>query len=286
MTRFHVRSRIYAQNMTTIRKANLRATVLVLLGTWVSTYGLSMLPLKDLKLKGPWLGISYHLISALSSLFLMSIFCRPKLKQLRITFAFKKLLPLTFCFAYLLVPNFSHANLLSFKLYYLLMALLFALSIGLDEELFSRGFIFGILEDSGLNKAIIISSIHFGLLHLGNYIWGNQSLSYTISQVFTAATFGFVCSSIVIFTRSYWPAVLLHAFSDFPMLLEGSSQYASNMKSSFDWVGTFLECLINIGVGGAILMLEKFGTSEALKMLFLKLGLTNKKIDDFYNLLF
>jgi len=227
LTQILVSSGIYAQNMTPSRQPTLRPVVLVLLGTWVSTYGLSTLPLKALDLKGPWLGISYHLISALSSLFLMSIFCRPKLKQLRVTFALKKLLPLTICFAYLLAPNFSHANLLRLKLHYLLMVFLFALSIGLDEELFSRGFIFGILEDSGLNKAIIISSIHFGLLHLGNYFWGDQSLSYTISQVLTAATFGFVCSSTVIFTRSYWPAVLLHALSDFPMLLGGSSPWTS-----------------------------------------------------------
>ena len=41
----------------------------------------------------------------------------------------------------------------------------FALFIGIDEDLFSRGFAFGVIERYGVWIAAILSSLQFGLLH-------------------------------------------------------------------------------------------------------------------------
>ena len=85
----------------------------------------------------------------------------------------------------LLIIYFTGFDLVSvglwdFQVSEVILAIGFALSVGLVKEIFSRGLIFANLEKYGIQFAAIVSSIHFGLLHLGNIFWGGQEI-FTLS---------------------------------------------------------------------------------------------------------
>ena len=74
----------------------------------------------------------------------------------------------------------------------------------LFEEFVHRGLILrGTSEIVGYKKAIIISSILFGLMHLN------------ISQFFYATILGILMGLVATMTRSIWPAVIIHFCNNF-----------------------------------------------------------------------
>ncbi len=98
------------------------------------------------------------------------------------------------------------------------LAVIAALGVGLTEEFFVRGYIFGVFSRWGLWPAAIGSSLFFGLLHLSNYFAG-QGFGPTIAQVISASGFGFFACGITVFARSIYPAVLVHSMIDLPVML-------------------------------------------------------------------
>ena len=91
--------------------------------------------------------------------------------------------------------------------------LIFTLGIGLTEELYFRGIICNMWKDTE-TKAIIISSVLFGLSHLLN-VMGGTGLAETLLQMAFAFTYGVVMAFVILRTKSIWPCILLHAFHDF-----------------------------------------------------------------------
>ena len=91
--------------------------------------------------------------------------------------------------------------------------LIFTLGIGLTEELYFRGIICNMWKDTE-TKAIIISSVLFGLSHLLN-VMGGAGLAETLLQMAFAFTYGVVMAFVILRTKSIWPCILLHAFHDF-----------------------------------------------------------------------
>jgi membrane protease YdiL (CAAX protease family) len=87
-------------------------------------------------------------------------------------------------------------------------------SIGLGEEIVSRGFAYGIFTRFGQNFAIVLSSVLFGLLHLGWYMGKYWDPWMAYWHVTNAAAFGFFLCCLMIACRSIWPAVLLHGVWD------------------------------------------------------------------------
>ena len=72
------------------------------------------------------------------------------------------------------------------------------------EEFVHRGMILGGTSKAiGYKKAIILSSVLFGLMHLN------------ISQVFYATILGLLMGLVATMTRSIWPAVILHFTNNF-----------------------------------------------------------------------
>lgn len=103
---------------------------------------------------------------------------------------------------------------------YLLANLFLTLGIGMAEEIFFRGIICGLWLKHGTIKAMILSSVLFGLSHLLN-IAGGAGLGETILQICFALVYGMVFALIFEEGHSLLPCVLLHALHDFCSFISG-----------------------------------------------------------------
>jgi membrane protease YdiL (CAAX protease family) len=85
------------------------------------------------------------------------------------------------------------------------------------EEFLFRGVMLKFFEKHyGKLRAIIFTSFLFGIWHLKNVFWLNQS--DLLKQVlYTALIFSPVLSWVTLKTRSVWPAVILHFLNNLPI---------------------------------------------------------------------
>lgn len=164
--------------------------------------------------------------------------------------------------AFLALPPLFASQTTTFRASQILQGLVFALFIGIDEEFFSRGFIYASLEGYGVLVASAISSIHFGLLHLGNIAWGGQSVSYTLAQVISASAFGYLALGLMLFTGSIWIPILLHGLSDSPMQFEGAVHYTKIVTGHPDWAGTIGSAVIYVAIGWILIQFNNNQTES------------------------
>ena len=101
---------------------------------------------------------------------------------------------------------------------YAIPGVIFLLGIGISEEIFSRGLVFGMLRKYGERKAIIFSSAIFGLLHINVYVGDNWDLWAAYSHVLSAGSWGFLACAIMIATRSIWFVAVFHALTDWSIV--------------------------------------------------------------------
>ena len=99
----------------------------------------------------------------------------------------------------------------------------FLLAIGFGEEIFSRGFTFGVLRQFGNVGAIFFSSALFGLMHLNLYIGNNWDAWLAYSHVMNTFSFGVFICALMIVTRSIWVAVIFHALIDWGIVFDKAS---------------------------------------------------------------
>lgn len=97
---------------------------------------------------------------------------------------------------------------------YALSALFFTLAVGIAEEFYFRGIMINLLKGKGMKKAILISSVIFGVTHIGN-VAGGAKLSLTILQILYAFVFGIVFAELFVLTKSLLPVILWHFIHDF-----------------------------------------------------------------------
>ena len=91
--------------------------------------------------------------------------------------------------------------------------LFLTLSIGMAEEIYFRGIICNVWLEKGPYKAMVISSILFGISHLMN-IAGGAGVLVTLLQICFAFIYGLVFALIFIRSGSLIPCILLHALHD------------------------------------------------------------------------
>ena len=101
---------------------------------------------------------------------------------------------------------------------YAIPGVIFLLGIGISEEIFSRGLVFGMLRKYGERKAIIFSSAIFGLMHINVYVGDNWDLWAAYSHVLSAGSWGFLACAIMIATRSIWFVAVFHALTDWSIV--------------------------------------------------------------------
>jgi membrane protease YdiL (CAAX protease family) len=234
-------------------KPHLRTAGLFLALTWVSIWGVSLIPFDQLPIGNFWRGFTYHGFCALLWLVFMRVLTPGALPRLRIRVNKKRFLITILIIAYFISGSFYQAHWAGSSLLNILSGLMFALFIGLNEDLFSRGLIFGLLEKYGIAMAAALQALHFGLLHFGNYVWGGQSLSYTSAQIVDAAAFGYLCCGLMIFTGSIWVPILFHGLSDFPMQLTSQAAFTAQVTGSPEWAGTLLKAALMVVVGAILI---------------------------------
>jgi len=88
-----------------------------------------------------------------------------------------------------------------------------ALAVGLVEEVFFRGLMLRPLLKRGLWRAVLVSTVLFGLMHSLNVAAGWNALAVAL-QISYALAIGFGYAALVIRTGVIWPLVLAHALTD------------------------------------------------------------------------
>jgi len=83
------------------------------------------------------------------------------------------------------------------------------LCVGFLEELIFRGFLFKAIMKENLTRAIIISSVTFGIGHIVNLING-QNLPDTVSQIIFAVFVGFALVILFHKGKSLVPCIVFH----------------------------------------------------------------------------
>lgn len=101
-----------------------------------------------------------------------------------------------------------------------LPGVIYLMGIGFSEEVFSRGLVFGKLRHLGERKAIIFSSVIFGLLHLNVYVGYDWDLWIAYGHVISAGAFAFLACAIMITTRSIWVSAVFHTFFNWRLVFE------------------------------------------------------------------
>jgi membrane protease YdiL (CAAX protease family) len=241
-------------------------------GTILSTWGIGLIPFGYLPLPGYWIGIIYRTFSGLVWLAAIWFFYPQNLSRFKIVLS--KRLPIGLLIVlFFTVGPIYHADYAHKSIFDVVVGFLFALGIGLDEDFFSRGLIFGAFESYGIQIAAIISAVHFGLLHFGNAIWGGQSFSFTSTQVVGAMAFGYLCVGLMLYTKTIWVPVLFHGLTDFPMQLESAASYKNVVTGQAYWLYTFSFAIPYVIIGWILIALSKDGSFRRLKFLSSKLGL-------------
>lgn len=97
---------------------------------------------------------------------------------------------------------------------YIAACFFFAAAAGFAEEIYYRGYIFQVWKGNGIYKAILISSLLFGLSHSANLI-GGAKLYETLIQIVFAIIFGIVAAFMYSMSKSLWPCIFLHFLNNF-----------------------------------------------------------------------
>lgn len=103
----------------------------------------------------------------------------------------------------------------------IIMFLVFALSVGLYEEIVFRGLIFGLFRKyfgeskKGIYTSVLLSALIFGCVHFLNLIVYPGLIITTIAQVISASFVGVLFAVIYFRTENLLPCIILHTIFDF-----------------------------------------------------------------------
>ena len=111
---------------------------------------------------------------------------------------------------------------------FLFANLFLTLGIGMAEEIFFRGIICNLWLKYGVIKAMLLSSVLFGMSHILN-VAGGADLLATILQICFAIVYGMVFTLIFIEGNSLIPCVLMHALHDFCSFISAEGSMQSDM---------------------------------------------------------
>ena len=81
--------------------------------------------------------------------------------------------------------------------------------VGFLEEIIFRGFLFKMMEKDNVNRAIVVTSITFGVGHIVNLLNG-ADLIPTLIQICYAIAAGYLFVIIFQKSKSLWPCIITH----------------------------------------------------------------------------
>lgn len=144
----------------------------------------------------------------------------------------KKYLLFSLLFIVYIIINISLVSIGSDKIPLAILMIMSCLGVGIFEEVVFRGLALGLLLKSW-NKsrkdiyfAVLFSSLLFGLVHIQNYLSGNEELFTTLCQVGYASCIGVMLAAILIRCDfSLWWCAILHALFDIANGFERVASY-------------------------------------------------------------
>ena len=243
----------------------------------IDFWGIGLIPFEKFFGENFWAGFAFHVTGAICWVALMRIFVPGSLTRLRFRRLTKQ--QVIAAIAVILIfadPFTSGISLTTNSAVHIVEVLIFSLSIGLDEELFSRGLTFGIFERYGWRVALAISSVEFGLMHYSNIAWGGQDFGYTSAQVLNAACFGFLSAALMLYTGSIWISMAFHGLSDFPMMFQSQSEHTASISGGVAWGPILLQCALYLATGVGLLFLHRGRESESLERVLRYFGMVQK----------
>jgi CAAX protease family protein len=83
---------------------------------------------------------------------------------------------------------------------------------GFMEEGLMRGIVLRVLKPTGTTRSVVISSLLFGLMHIGNLLYRNPIIVF--AQMIGAFVHGIGLSAIRLRTNTIWFPVILHGLHD------------------------------------------------------------------------
>ena len=104
-------------------------------------------------------------------------------------------------------------------------------NVGFIEEVIFRGFLFNMMAKSNVKRAIIVSSLTFGMGHIVNLLNGAELIS-TLLQIGYAFAIGYLFVTIYYRSKSLIPCIIAHA--------------VFNSLSVFNIVNTFSRYIIPV----------------------------------------
>lgn len=121
--------------------------------------------------------------------------------------------------------------------------------VGFLEEVIFRGFLFKALCRNNVNRAILISSITFGLGHIVNLLNG-KNIPETLMQICYAVAIGFLFTIIFYKGKSLWPCIITHS------VINSLSVFANTdvVTVKKDMAGSIFLCVVSLSYAGYILI--------------------------------
>ena len=96
------------------------------------------------------------------------------------------------------------------------------INVGFIEEIIFRGFLFKMMAKDNIKKAIIISSITFGIGHIVNLLNG-ADLIPTLLQICYAVSIGYLFVTIFYKSKSLIPCIITHSLINALSIFDNSS---------------------------------------------------------------
>ena len=140
---------------------------------------------------------------------------------------------------------------------------------GFCEEFSHRGMVLGNIKRDGAVRAIMLSALLFGLMHLN------------VVQIGYAFVVGIVLGTITLLTRSIYPAMIVHCVSN------SINTYLGIASDNGWWGGNFYDSINNFIAGNNIMFLYLINTLILLMLIMLIVYIMlnmfkQAKLNDFY----
>jgi len=252
-------------------KRYLKPFAILVFATVFPIWVIEQIPWKHLPVHKMWLGISIHLVQTLISLAFFRIFVGKGVVRNPLSRGWRTWLAVLFVFGMVNWPAIVTVSTRAQSIVDVLLAFIFTMSIGLDEEMFSRKFAFNLFKPLGLPFAVAISSIHFGAMHYTKYLWGFQSLIETIGQMIIATAFEVLCCALYLVSGKLIFPIVMHALVDMPHQFSDSptpDTSGTAQQVSFDWLGTFMYSFYYLLCAAILFFVYRVKTNKAYRDLY------------------
>lgn len=127
------------------------------------------------------------------------------------------------------------------------------LCVGFLEEVIFRGFLFKAICKSNVKRAIIISSVTFGLGHIVNLLNGADFVP-TLLQICYAIALGFLFTIIFYKEKSLLPCIVTHS------IVNSLSTFGAEGSQTYQMAVAAALCVISVGY--TLWILKKEGKTE------------------------